>query len=595
MKHTIDQYNKRLPKKLFSFVIYFLKQNKGRVGLMLCFTIYLALFVSLEPFSLKLIINHILSYKDTVLISKVGLYILIFIVVRLTHALSAFGIDTLLAYVHPNIRQEIAAQLLNNLWFHKESFYQEELSGSLVSKIVVMQDAVRNIIDNTRRIFRFFCEILFACLFTSFIHPIYILVILIWTIIFVICGLLFASRLNVLSYRLSESYTETFGKITDVISNIFTVKIFHNYTYENRHIATYLKSTANRDKAFRLLQSKSWIVLDIFCLMLSLGMMILLIKLMNKSIITPGDFAFIVMVTSSLTANVFGMLEQFEDFVNNIGTGRQSLEVFFRDLNVKEINTEKPLIVRNGSINFNDVSFQYGQKQLFEHLSIGIDSGQKVGLVGVSGSGKSTFIKLLLRLIEPSSGVILIDDTDISTVSNASIMQSISFLNQDPILFHRSIKDNIKYGYLDASDEEVIYASKRAYIDEFIMSLPEGYNTSVGEKGIKLSGGQRQRIAIARAFLKPAKILIMDEATSSLDTITEKYIQNSLDQLTQNKTALIVTHRLSTVSKLDRILVFDQGKLVEDGTPANLLKKKGLYKKLWDHSLNGLLPEKLNV
>ncbi|KDO03409.1 ABC transporter ATP-binding protein [Rickettsia tamurae] len=594
MKNIINQY-KELPTKFFSFIIYFLKPYMGRWFFILCFIAYLGLFVSLEPFSLKLIIDHILKYKATNNISQVGIFILFFIIVRLTHSLSAFGIDTLLAYVHPNIRQDIAAQLLNNLFFHKEAFYQEELSGSLASKISTMQDSVKNILDNSRRIFRFFCEILFACLFTSFIHPIYILVILGWATVFVIFGLLFSSHLNILSYKLSESSNEAFGKIVDVISNIFTVKIFYHYKYENRHISTYLKATANRDKDFRLLQAKSWIILDIFCLLLSLGMIILLIKLMNKAMITPGDFTFIVMITSSLTATVFGILEQFEEFINNIGAGKQSLEVFFKDINFKEIHLHKPLVVQDGTIRFTNVEFQYGQKQFFKNLSVNIVGGEKIGLVGVSGSGKSTFIKLILRLIEPSSGLILIDNMDISKVSQESIMRVISFVNQDPVLFHRSIKENIRYGNPEASDEEVISAARRAYIDDFIKSLPAGYDTSVGEKGVKLSGGQRQRIAMARAFLKSSKILIMDEATSSLDTITEKYIQNSLSELTKNRTSLIIAHRLSTVSKLDRILVFSQGKLVEDGSPGSLLKKKGLYKKLWDHSIDGLLPENLKV
>lgn len=594
MKNIAGHYNKRLPRKFFSFIVYVLKPYVGRWFLILFFTTYLALFVSLEPFSLKLIINHILT-KETNSILQSGIFILFFIAVRLVHALSAFGIDTLLAYVHPNIRQDITAQLLNNLWFHKEAFYQEELSGSLVSKISTMQDSVRNTLDSCRRIFRFFCEILFACLFTGFIHPIYILVILIWATVFVICGLLFSSRLSVLSYKLSESCNEALGKIADVISNIFTVKIFYHYKHENRYISTYLKDTLTRDKNFRLLQAKSWVVLDIFCLILSLGMIILLIKLINSSIITPGDFAFILMVTSSLTATVFGMLEQFEDFINNVGAGKQSLEVFFKSLNPKEIEIYKPLLVKDGTIRFNNVTFQYGQERLFRNLSVNIMGGERVGLVGVSGSGKSTFIKLILGLIEPSSGSILIDNMDISTLSQESIMGSISFLNQDPILLHRSIKENIQYGNPEAPDEEVISAAKRAYIDDFIMSLPEGYNTLVGEKGIKLSGGQRQRIAMARAFLKPSKILIMDEATSSLDTVTEKHIQNSLDQLTISKTSLIVTHRLSTISRLGRILVFDQGKLVEDGNPAILLKKEGFYKKLWDHSIDGLLPDNLSI
>lgn len=594
MNNVLDKYN-NLPQNLASFVLYFLKPYWKRWAALLIFTAYLGLFVSLEPFSLKLIIDNVLKAVQLDNVTPLLMFVGFFIFVRIIHSLSAFGIDSLLGYIHPDIRKDIAAQLLNNLWYHKETFYQEELSGSLASKISTIQDSVKNLLDNSRRIFRFFCEILFACLSTSLIHPIYIFVILAWSSVFVIFGFLFSSRLNKLSYRLSESSNEALGKIVDAISNAFTVKIFHRYNYENGYIYPFIKEVANRDKSFRLLQAKSWIVLDVFCLLLSLGMLGILIYLMNKTSITAGDFTFIFMITSSLTATVFGILEQFEEFINNIGAGRQSLEVFFKDINSKEINCNQELQVKKGDIEFQQVNFKYGDKTIFDNLSIKIKKGEKVGLVGISGSGKSTFVKLIMRLIEPDKGTILIDNKNISNVDQGNIMEAISFVNQDPLLFHRSIKENIGYGNPLASEEEIILASKKAHIHDFIISLQQGYDTLVGEKGMKLSGGQRQRIAIARAFLKHSKILIMDEATSSLDTITEKEIKNSLENLIQGTTAIIIAHRLSTVSKLDRILVFDKGRIIEEGSPNKLLKQNGLYKKLWDRSVDGLLPENLLI
>lgn len=592
MKNLLDQYE-ALPEKLFSFTIYFLKPYKWRWFFLLCFIVYLGLHISLEPYSLKLIIDNILKHQGINSISQIGIFLIFFVLVRLMHSVSAFGIDALLAYIHPNIKRDIAAHLLNNLWYHTAAFYDEELSGSLSSKISKIQDSIQNLLDNVRRIFRFFCEILFACIATSLIHPIYILVILGWSSVFVIFGFLFSSALSKLSYHLSESSNETFGKIVDVVSNIFTVKIFHRYSYENKYISSYLQTTANREKNFRLLQAKSWVVLDVFCLFLSIGMITILVMLMQNTMITTGDFTFIVMVSASLTATVFGILEQFEDFIGNIGAGKQSLEVFFKMIDQKEINISRTLHVHKGMIEFNKVDFQYGETQIFKDLSVMIKGGEKIGLVGISGSGKSTFVKLILRLIEPKDGSIKIDGSNISEVSKSSIMESISFINQDPLLFHRSIKENIRYGNPYADDKEIIAASKKAFIHDFIVSLPDGYETLVGERGVKLSGGQRQRVAMARAFLKSSKILIMDEATSSLDTITEKNIQKSLLRLTTNKTSIIIAHRLSTVSKLSRIFVFDKGRIVEEGSPDELLKINGLYKKLWNHSIDGLLPENL--
>jgi ATP-binding cassette subfamily B protein len=225
-------------------------------------------------------------------------------------------------------------------------------------------------------------------------------------------------------------------------------------------------------------------------------------------------------------------------------------------------------------------------------MSLEILAGQKIGLVGYSGGGKTSFVNLILRLYEISEGSILIDNQDIRDVTQDSLRRAIAMIPQEPVLFHRTLLENIRYGRIEATDEEVIAASKRAYAHEFISKLPENYHTLVGERGIKLSGGQRQRIAIARAILKNAPILILDEATSQLDSVTEEYIQASLAELMQGKTTIVIAHRLSTLLHMDRILVFDQGKIIQDGTHAELLAQAGLYKTLWDAQVGGFLPDK---
>jgi ATP-binding cassette subfamily B protein len=249
-----------------------------------------------------------------------------------------------------------------------------------------------------------------------------------------------------------------------------------------------------------------------------------------------------------------------------------------------------PLQCAQGQITFRDVKFHYkGTKPLFSDKSVTIESGQKVGLVGYSGGGKSTFVNLILRLYDVTEGSILIDGQDVRDVTQDSLHQTIAMIPQDPSLFHRSLMDNIRYGRVDATDKEVITASKKAYAHEFISKLPLGYESLVGERGVKLSGGQRQRIAIARAILKNAPILILDEATSQLDSVTEGLIQESLWGLMQSKTTIVIAHRLSTLLHMDRILVFDQGKIVEDGSHTQLLAKSGSYKTLWDTQIGGFL------
>lgn len=252
------------------------------------------------------------------------------------------------------------------------------------------------------------------------------------------------------------------------------------------------------------------------------------------------------------------------------------------------------LEVKEATISLDDVSFAYpdaNDRPVFSGLSLVISAGQSVGLVGKSGGGKSTLTQLLLRYMDIQNGEILIDKQNIAAVTQDSLRSHISYVPQDPYLFHRSLRDNITYGRENSSEKEIEEAIIKAHAKEFIDTLPDGLNTIVGERGVKLSGGQRQRVAIARAILKDAPILILDEATSALDSESEKYIQSALGHLMKNKTSIVIAHRLSTIAKLDRIIVLDKGKIVEDGTHTQLLKQKGIYAKLWAHQSGGFIDE----
>ena len=247
-------------------------------------------------------------------------------------------------------------------------------------------------------------------------------------------------------------------------------------------------------------------------------------------------------------------------------------------------------MIQRGEIVFSNVQFYYkGAKELFQNNSIIIKPKQKVGLVGYSGCGKTTFSNLILRLFDVTSGKILIDGQDIKKVTQNSLRSAIIMIPQDPLLFHRTIKENISYGNLGVTDREVIIAAKKASAHKFIKNLPDGYESLVGERGVKLSGGQRQRIVIARGILKNASIVIVDEATSQVDSITENEILRSLQVLMEGKTAIVIAHRLSTLLGMDRILVFDQGKIIEDGTHQELFAKEGVYKALWDAQVGGFI------
>jgi len=251
------------------------------------------------------------------------------------------------------------------------------------------------------------------------------------------------------------------------------------------------------------------------------------------------------------------------------------------------------LEITKGDVAIDTVSFahQDNKKKLFDNFSLNVPAGQRVGLVGHSGAGKSTLVSLLMRFADVNHGSISIDGQNIRDVTQESLHQSVAYVPQEPLLFHRSLRENIAYGKPSATDDEIINAARQANAFEFISQLPEGLDTLVGERGVKLSGGQRQRIAIARAILKDAPILILDEATSALDSESEKLIQDSLATLMKGRTSIVIAHRLSTIAKLDRIVVLDQGAVAEDGNHNELLQKKGIYATLWNHQSGGFIEE----
>ncbi|MFM8453700.1 MAG: ABC transporter ATP-binding protein, partial [Gammaproteobacteria bacterium] len=353
-----------------------------------------------------------------------------------------------------------------------------------------------------------------------------------------------------------------------------------------------LKDMSQKDRVlqwrflrFGLIMSGMAFLIQVF----SIG---LLLSFGAKGLLSPGDFAFIFIVANNLMYQVWFFTETLVKFSEQYGSFKHALE-FLTQTPTEPKNQNIPLSIQNiipniqvskGEIVFQEVNFAFSsQEKIFNQKSLIIPGGQKVGIVGYSGSGKSTFVNLITRLLDINhqQGKILIDNQTIHEASLKSLRENIAFIPQDQVLFHRSILENIRYSKLEAPEEEIIHAAQKAHAHDFIMKLPQQYHTLVGERGIKLSGGQKQRIAIARAILKDSPILILDEATSALDSITESLIQKSLNSLMQNKTVIVIAHRLSTIMNLDRILVFHNGMIVEDGTHQELLENNRLYTHLW--------------
>jgi ATP-binding cassette, subfamily B, bacterial len=276
-----------------------------------------------------------------------------------------------------------------------------------------------------------------------------------------------------------------------------------------------------------------------------------------------------------------------------MGDARDMVEILKIEAEVKDPQKPQKVRIGHGEIKFQSVQFQHSgsDEAIFEDFNLDISAGEKVGLVGHSGSGKTTFTRLLLRFSDIDGGKILIDGQSISAITQADLRKNIAYVPQEPLLFHRTISENIAYGNGKASNKEVETAAKSSHAAEFIEKLPNGYETLVGERGVKLSGGQRQRIAIARAMLKDAPILMLDEATSSLDSESEKYIQDALWKLMEGRTAIVIAHRLSTIQRMDRIVVLDDGQVVEQGTHKELLDAGGTYARLWAHQSGGFLED----
>lgn len=555
---------------------------------------YWGLNNALSPFILKVIIDKVVTLEGNkdVLLSTLRPYILLYISLWVLIAVDMRFLDWIKLNLRPCVRKDVINQMFAYLTQHSPHYFQNNFAGSLTNKISDMHSGITTILMRLDDCFALGICLVIAIISLFWVHPLFALILLVWASIFILITICFFKPIQTLSTRLATSKTVLTGKVVDSISNISNVRLFARNDYENTLIKKANSEVVQNDRNMQwtlLTMRVYWDLSIVGLIAVNIGS---LTYMYVKNIVTVGDFTFIITLSTTILHNLWYIASEMVVFAEELGKCKQALTILAAPLQIVDKANAKPLAVNQGHISFKDVSFHYGEgAQLFNNKNVVIEPGEKVGLVGLSGSGKSTFVNLILRLFEVESGSILIDGHDIRDVTLASLRENIAMIPQDTSLFHRTLLDNIRYGRADANEQEVLEASKQAHCHEFIMQLASGYQSLVGERGIKLSGGQRQRISIARAILKNAPILIMDEATSALDSATERLIQESLKTLMQGRTTIVIAHRLSTLSEMDRILVFDKGQIIEEGSQEQLIKAQGHYARLWQMQAGGFLPD----
>lgn len=583
---------KLLPRTFFPFMWYFMREYKLAVVAYVLLAIAAGFWGPFNSLALKHIINLLPTIADgdiSVLMFPACLIIVNFIVFD---NFTWRGIAYIRGRFAPIIANRIIQELMDHCLGKSHQFYQDNLLGKILKRITNLADGIEKLIGSIIANFLRGAALLFmACIAAYFVNPIFCFILVTWLIFFVSISIVMSKKFVSLVDTHTSIESTIVGELVDSLSNNGNIRIFARASYENLRMLPFFEKQqkAYRATAFYGILMHSiqggLIAIMIACATYSL------IYLYGKNLVTIGDFALILGLSMETGHMTWFTMSEVDEFNKVLGKCKQSLTALIIPLEIQDKPDAATLKCREGRIIFDNVKFQYkGTSSFFQNKSIEIKAGQKVGLVGHSGSGKSTFVNLILRLYDVTDGSILIDSQNIRDVTQDSLMANVAMIPQDPSLFNRSLMENIRYGRIDASDEEVIEASKKAHAHEFIVRLPQSYDSLVGERGVKLSGGQRQRIAIARAILKNAPILVLDEATSQLDSITESLIQESLWGLMQGRTTIVIAHRLSTLLNMDRILVFDNGKIVEDGTHNALLTKKdGTYKALWDAQVGGFL------
>lgn len=497
------------------------------------------------------------------------------------------------SFFQTSIMRDLANFCFAYLHKHSFSFFNNNFVGSLVKKVNRFYRAFEGIADAlTWEFLPVFIEVVLISVVLFTRSSLLGYIIIGWVVVY--CSVNYFFSIYKLKYDIkrTEYESKVTGIMADTITNHVNVKLFCGYSRERNYFGKWTKELNDLRRFTWDLNNIFDAVQTLLMIGLEIGIFYFAIDLFDSGVLTTGDFVLIQAYLITVFRRLWGFGRIIRHFYERLADAEEMTEVLDQAHEIVDIKNAKNLAVSSGLIEFDNVTFCYRQtRKVLNKFNLKIEPGERIALVGPSGAGKSTVVKLLLRLYNVSSGEIKIDGQDIAKVTQESLWKNVGLVPQDTILFHRTLKQNIRYGKPNATNKEIINASKLAHCHEFIKSFPENYSTYVGERGVKLSGGERQRVAIARAILRNAPILILDEATSSLDSESEGLIQDALGKLMKDKTVIVIAHRLSTIMKMDRIVVIDKEGIVEQGTHAELLKKgkTGIYQKLWKLQAGGFI------
>lgn len=587
----MKRMDRKIPREPFQLLVFSSRPYQGWVILSLLLVLVASAIGSSIPYVYKRII-------DSISVTQVGntneiwfwavFYVTLYFLTSLTWRSSGYAAS----YWATGARKTSREFLTSYVTGHSHNYFSNRFAGAIGTKIGQASNGTFDLIGAILWQWTSFAIELIVSLYLVFNTNVYIAwVFVAWIVVVTPINIFLYKKKLPLGKATSKAETDIGAGTIDMLTNINAVQDYARRDFEISRINSLIENRRRTGLKNWQFAERTIAINNFFEAIFAGGMILGTIYLYTMKAVSAGDVVLIISLVSMIRRSISGIGQQFNAFADNLSTIRESLTEVLNDQEIVDRKGAQELHVTNGEIVFKNISFKYGEREIFKDLNFNIKAGERIGLIGKSGAGKSTLMKLLNRQYDLSRGEILIDDQNIAEVTQNSLRGSIATVPQEPLLFHRSIKENIAYGDLSADDKSITEAAEQAQAHGFIKNIADGYDSLVGERGVKLSGGEKQRVAIARAFLKKSKILLLDEATSALDSESEILIQQALEKLMEGKTVIAIAHRLSTLRAMDRLIVMDGGKIVEDGTHEELLKRGGIYAELWSHQAGGFIKE----